>query len=454
MAGKPGVYIHTDNFGSDARNSAQDNGMPSCRMVAVPADRYYRYRLSEKEVMPIAESVIDQIVEALTKPVAPEEANPPAADVDQQNNIITAKAESFSAAAEEINRIFLEKHWSDGLPIVPPTRDLVDQMLKGTSRSADEVIGKVSPKNGIATVEKIAINSVMAGAKPEYLPVIVAAMEGLVDDNFDLTHLQASTGSFLPAIIVAGPIAKELNFNSGIGMLGHGWRANSTVGRAIRLALLNLGHTWPAENDMALTGRPSSHTFYTFANDDDRDPWEPDHVNRGFLPGDNTVTVSTVGGQFRALGGGAVAFWTAQGVLDNIVANVGGPSRYLNCMKYIIVFHPDCAAELAKMGHTRASVQEWIFEQTRVPVSRLNAGMIQYFKRMVEDGRIRPEHVDVFKQALEKGGKLPVVQGPEDFHVYVAGGSPGYSLFLSYPGLNYGHEVRKITGATLTENGR
>ena len=423
-------------------------------MVAVPADRYYRYRLSEKEVMPIAESVIDQIVEALTKPVAPEEANPPQAEVDQQNDIITAKAANFSAAAEEINRIFLEKRWSDGLPIVPPTRDLVDQMLKGTSRSADEVIGKVSPKNGIATIEKIAINAVMAGAKPEYLPVIIAAMEGLVDDNFDLTHMQASTGSFLPAIIVAGPIAKELNFNSGIGMLGHGWRANATVGRSIRLALLNLGQTWPADNDMALTGRTSSYTFYTFANDDDRDPWEPDHVNRGFKPGDNTVTVSTVGGQFRALGGGAVAFWTAQGILDNIVANVGGPSRYLNCMKYIIVFHPDCAAELAKMGHTRASVQEWIYEQTRVPVSRLNAGMVQFVKRMIEDGRIRPEHVDVFKQALEKGGKLPVVQGPEDFHVYVAGGSPGYSLFFSYPGLNYGHEVRKITNAALTENGK
>ncbi len=445
--------MHTDNFAGDARNSAEDNGMPGCRMVALPANRYYRFRRSEKEVMPVAKMAVDQIIDALIKPATPEELDPPQPEVDPQGSVVTVTANSYSAAAEEINRVFLENRWADGLAIVPPTEELVNQMLEGTSRAPDEVVGKVSPKNGIATVKKVAINAVMAGAKPEYLPVILAAMEGFVDDNFDLTHMQASTGSFLPAVIIAGPIAGELNFNSGIGMLGHGWRANATVGRALRLALLNLGHTWPADNDMALTGRPSSHTFYVFANDDGRDPWEPDHVNRGFRPGDNTVTVSIVGGHFRALGGGAVAPWTAQGILDNIVSNVGGPGGYLNCMKYLIVFHPDCAAELAEMGFTRESVQEWIYQQTRVPISRVNPGIANAVRDMIEDGRIRPDRVEVFRDALKRSGRLPVVQGPEDFHVYVAGGSPGYSLLFSYPGLNDGHEVRKVTGVTLTENG-
>ena len=113
----------------------------------------------------------------------------------------------------------------------------------------------------MATIEKIAINAVMAGAKPEYLPVIIAAMEGLTDKSYDLLHVMASTGSFTLQIIVNGPIAKEINMDSGIGLLGYGWRANNTIGHALRLSLINLGHLWPGENDMALLGRPSSPTL-------------------------------------------------------------------------------------------------------------------------------------------------------------------------------------------------
>ena len=192
-------------------------------------------------------------------------------------------------------------------------------MLAATTRSADEVVGQVAPKNGTATIEKIAVNSVMAGAKPEYFPVILAAMDGFVDKHFDLTHVQASTGSFTPVVIVNGPIARELNFNSGIGMLGHGWRANSTVGRALRLSLLNIGQTWPAVNDMALTGRFEAYTFFTFAEDEAKSPWEPYHVSLGYKPEDSTVTVATSGTPL-VLGGGAVAPWTAQGILDTVVA--------------------------------------------------------------------------------------------------------------------------------------
>ena len=121
----------------------------------------------------------------------------------------------YQDAYQKVNDLFLDSRWADGLPIVPPTPELVKAMHAGTTRSPKEVIGQVAPKNGTATVEKIAVNSVMAGAKPEYFPVILAAMDGFVDKHFDLTHVQASTGSFTPVVIVNGPIAKELDFNSG-----------------------------------------------------------------------------------------------------------------------------------------------------------------------------------------------------------------------------------------------
>lgn len=158
--------------------------------------------------------------------------------------------------------------------MVPPTLDRVRKMMSGTTRSPGEVLGKINPKHGIVTIEKIAINAVMAGAKPEYLPVIIAGIETIADEDFDDLHILASAGSFTLMIAVSGPIAKEINMNSGIGFLGHGWRANNTIGRAIRLSTINLGRTWPGKNDMALTGRASPHTFYTYAENSDN-PWLP-----------------------------------------------------------------------------------------------------------------------------------------------------------------------------------
>jgi hypothetical protein len=274
--------------------------------------------------------------------------------------------------------------------------------------------------------------------------------------------MQASTGSFTPVVIVNGPIAKELNFNSGIGVLGHGWRPNSTTGRALRLCLLNLGQTWPAMNDMALTGRLESYTFFTFAENQDLSPWEPYHVSLGFKPEDSTVTVATVGNPI-VLGGGAVAPWTAQGILDTIasrISNVG--FGWFHSQTYIVVLHPDCAVELAKLGYTRKGVQEWLYERSRVPFETLipvtvgfsHEAVVEFTRQTIADGRIHPARADVFKEALKPGGRVPVVQSPEDFHIFVAGGSPGYDLLFGYPGPNHANQTTKITSSTHTTAGR
>ena len=371
----PGVYFTTTEFLDDAKSAAKDRGMPGIRTLALPADKYYVARANKQEVQPIAGAFFDTMVAALTRPLTSEEEKPSQAQQLNESANIKVTGKNFLDASEKVNELFLDNHWADGLPIVPPIPELVKAMEAGTTRSPKEVIGQVAPKNGTATVEKIAINSVMAGAKPEYFPVILAAMEGFLDKHYDLTHVVASTGSFTPVVIVDGPIAKELNFNSGIGMLGHGWRANSTVGRALQLSLLNLGQTWPQVNFMGLTGRLEAYTFYTFAEDTAKSPWEPYNVSQGFQAGDSTVTVSSAGNP-QIFGGGAVAPWTAQGVIDQIVSQIRNRGVvWPHAQKHIIVLHPDCAVELANKGYTRKSLQEYLYEQTRVPYEKLAKGV-------------------------------------------------------------------------------
>jgi hypothetical protein len=456
----PGVYFTTTEFIDDAKSAAKDRGMPGIRMIALPADKYYRARATQEELEPIANAVFDQMIDDLLRPLTADEAKPSQIQKQKENTNLTVTGADYQDAYQKVNDLFLDSRWADGLPIVPPTPTLVTAMLAATTRSGDEVLGQVAPKNGTATVEKIAVNAVMAGAKPEYFPVILAAMDGFLDKHYDLTHMQASTGSFTPVVIVNGPLAKELDFNSGIGMLGHGWRANSTVGRAIRLSLLNLGQTWPAVNDMALTGRFEAYTFFTFAEDEAKSPWEPYSVSLGFRPDDSTVTVATSGTPI-VLGGGAVAPWTAQGILDTVVARSASPFLWVHSQTFVLVLHPDCAYELGKMGYTRKSLQEYLYEHTKVPFEKMSSATtgfghdsaIKEIQASIDDGRIRPDRAQIFRDALKPGGRVPIVQSPDDFHIFVAGGSPGYSLLFSYPGPNWANETKKVSGATLTKAG-
>jgi hypothetical protein len=435
--------------------------MPDIRTLALPADKYYVARSNKQEVQQIVDQFFDRMVNDLTRPLTAEEAKPSQAQLLHESANIKVTGKDLLDAAEKINALFLESRWADGLPIVPPTPELVKAMEAGTTRSPKDVIGQVAPKNGTATVEKIAINAVMAGAKPEYFPVILAAMEGFTNKHYDLTHVMASTGSFTPVVLVDGPIAKELNFNSGIGMLGIGWQANSTVGRALQLSLLNLGQTWPQVNFMGLTGRLEAYTFYTFAEDTAKSPWEPYNVSQGFQAGDSTVTVSSAGNP-SIYGGGAVAPWTAQGVIDQVAASIRNRGvAWPHAQKHILVLHPDCAVELANHGYTRKSLQEYLYEQTRVPYENIVKGgaafgegsEVDLIRASVADGRIRPDRAQIFLDNLKPGGRVPVVQSPDDFHIVVAGGSPGYDLLFTYPGTNWAHQTVKIADVAPAKAG-
>jgi hypothetical protein len=403
--GVPGVLLVSSQFLADAKSAAADYAMPGIRMVTIPSEKWYRSRRTLEEVRPLAEAALGSIVDAITTPLTSEEAEPPqeeAADLPS----ISVTGSDYADAVEKFNAWFLKNQMGDGLPLVPPTREAVDRMLQGTSRSPKEVIGKVPMKFGIANIEKIAINSVMAGAKPEYLPVIIAAMEAFSAGEF--WHMMGSSGGFTLIIMVNGPIAREIEMNSGIGFLGDCWRANSTIGRAVRLATRNLGHTWPAVNDMALVGRPSPHTFYTFAENEEMSPWEPYHVSLGFKKEDSTVTVTKVGSYIgtagQIVGGGAVATWTEQSILDEMAKLASGKWG-----AYWTWFHPEAAQGLAKINFgTRKDIQEWFAGKIGIPAQNIS--------------------------------------------VAVTGGVPGYSMIWSYE--PNAHTTKRIHGATLTQAGR
>jgi hypothetical protein len=199
------------------------------------------------------------------------------------------------AELEDEMEAAFDRGWTDGLPVVPPTEARVLRMLQGTSRAPDEVVAVVPPDLVECTVEKVAVNAVMAGCRPEYLPVVLAALEAACTDDFNAHGLLATTWFSAPMVIVNGPVAPAIGMNSGLNALGQGNQANATVGRALQLVIRNVGGGKPGGVDRATLGQPGKYTF-SFAEDEDGSPWEPLSVEQGFPPGTSTVTLFAAGG--------------------------------------------------------------------------------------------------------------------------------------------------------------
>ena len=194
----------------------------------------------------------------------------------------------FAELEDEFEAMF-ERGWSDGLPLVPPTPERVARMLSGTSRDPSDIVAIVPPNLVEASVEKVAINAVMAGCKPEYLPVVIAGLEAVCNDDFNMHGVLATTMGVGPILIVNGPIRRELEMNSGMNVLGQGNRANATIGRAVQLSVRNLGGGRPGEIDRSTHGQPGK-IGLCFAEDEEGSPWTSLAQTRGFDSGTNTVT--------------------------------------------------------------------------------------------------------------------------------------------------------------------
>ena len=313
---------------------------------------------------------------------------------------------------QEISRIFYERGWTDGLPVIPPTDEAVERLLKGISRKPDEVIGLVPPKWAEATVEKIAVNAVMAGCLPEHMPVIIAALEALLDEKFNLYGVQTTTHPCTPLLIINGPIREKLGINSGYNAFSQGNFANAVIGRAIRLILLNIGGGILGKVDKATHGHPGK-LAYCVGENEEKNPWEPLHVERGFKRSESTVTVVAAESPHNINDHSSI---TAQGILTTIAGTMATPGN--NNVLYqvgepLVVLGPEHAATVARGGLTKEEVKEFLWENARVPCARFSQ---EHREQRFAD--FKPEDL------------IPIARRKEDIMVIVSGGAGKHSLFI------------------------
>ena len=322
---------------------------------------------------------------------------------------------------EQINELYRGKGWSDGLPIVPPTAERVERMLAYCDRPWDEPIGLVAPRYGAATPVRVAANAVMAGCRPEYFPLVVLAIEALCEEKFNLYGVNATTHPCTTLLIVNGPVAKELKMNSGHNAFGPGNQANATIGRAVRLAMLNIGGAIPGAGDMATFGSPAKYTFCA-AENEDASPWEPLHVELGFAREVSTVTVFGAEGQHNVNDHESV---TGVGLLKmtaGVMATTGANDLYFDGVPAII-FGPEHAATIARDGYSKADVKKYLYEHGRVPLGNLSDENIQ--RRI----RLWP----VFKNEFMEAGPerlIPVMKSPAHAYIIVLGGAGKHSAYI------------------------
>ncbi|MBI4192334.1 MAG: hypothetical protein HY525_17570 [Betaproteobacteria bacterium] len=301
---------------------------------------------------------------------------------------------------------------TDGLPVVPPTPARVEQMLKLHGYAADEMVAKLPPLLGAATWESIAINAVMAGCRPEYLPVVGAAVEALAADEFNLTGIATTTGSAAPLVIVNGPIASEIGMNAGGNALGPGNRANATIGRAVSLVLRNVGGAIPGELDMATLGQPAKYTC-CFAENEAASPWPALHVERGFAATASVVTVVGAAGIVEVVDScsnrpGELAQTFAQSML---IAGSAGSSGLLGGGEPLIIMPPELAMVFDRGGYTKEQAKAAIYERAVMPPDRLSPAV--------------REHLLTLSATAGTGravAPLRVAMQPADVMIVVAGG--------------------------------
>ena len=269
------------------------------------------------------------------------------------------------AESEDIMEACFERGWSDGLPLVPPTPLRVTRMLSGTDSSADEIVGSVPPDNRPCTIEKIAINAVMAGCKPDYLQVVIAALKAALKDEFCMHGLLCTTYFSTPVMIVNGPITKQIGMNSGVNALGQGNRANATIGRALQLIVRNVGGGIPGGIDRATLGNPGKYTF-CFCEDESDAEWPSLSMDRGYTRENSVINLFA--------GSGVQPFVDQQSRQpDSLVKNLANSlrsvanTRSFGMADAIIVISPEHRRVLRESGWTKPNLKQALYDELKTP---------------------------------------------------------------------------------------
>jgi hypothetical protein len=405
------VLLISTSFTALAKHQARVLGMPTLSTVVLqhpiggtPTDT----------VLAKLDKAFDEIVAKLTTPLESAREELP----EQSGERIEI---SSNDEWTDLQREIMSRGWGDGLPAVPPTEERVAAMVAGSALPANHVVAIVAPRMGVATVELIAASAVMAGCRPQHMPLVIAALQAMVEPQFNLYGCQATTHCVAPLVIVNGPLAQTLNIHSGAGCFGPGPWDNGVVGRAIRLILLNIGGAVPVEIDKATMGHPGKFSF-CIAENEAASPWPSLARQRGFADGVSTVTV--VGGEAPHNINDHEAT-SAGGLLTTIcgaMAESGQNTVYYHA-EPLLILGPEHAATLAGEGMTKEDVQRVIHDDARVPITHFGREIIE--RRLSRRMGFRYRNRNISPDTL-----VGVAQRWEDVMVIVAGGAGKHSMWV------------------------
>lgn len=310
--------------------------------------------------------------------------------------------------------IWFEKGVTDGLPVIPPTRERVKRMLDGTRRRPEELLGELPPNYGRLTVEKVAINAVMAGCRPEYLPVVIAAAECACDPVFNLHGVATSTHFSAPLLIVNGPIRGRIGLNSSFGVFGPGYRANATIGRALRLLMINVGGARPGELSMSTFGHPGRYT-YCIGENEEASPWPPYHVERGLAADASAVTLFAGEAPHGISDHASRTARSLAGSLGWSMVGLWNSKHFPLYSHTLLVVGPEHAHTFAEDGWSKMELRHHLYETIRRPYSDLLPG-----DEHGEGTNLRYRKTPPSPEEL-----IPKFPSVEEIHVVVAGGTAG-----------------------------
>jgi hypothetical protein len=399
--GIPTVTVFSTAFAGAARMQAAGRGMADLPLarIAHPMHTAPRSLVTER-----ADAVLDTLAERLTRHDTGTEAKA-TRQFGGDNNI-------------DDQEMFYARGWTDGLPVVVPTTEKVAAMVAASGRDPSERVGPIPPRWRDGTIEKVAINAVMAGCRPDYFPVVLAAFEAALDDDCQLYGIQTATNTTSPLFIINGPLARELDINARGNVFGQGARANATIGRAVALTLRNIGGDIPGETDMSTHGHAGKFTA-CFAEAEEDSPWAPFHVDAGFAADDSTVTAIGASAPQNIFTYGCE---TGQEVLEHFIgATLGlGHNNIIFPTGPLFVISPEHAATMARDGIGKSDFQNALFERARIPLTR-------FAKRSVRGLHHRRER---WFADVGDPDHIGIADRPEDIRVVVAGGAGIHSLFV------------------------
>jgi hypothetical protein len=416
--GRPTVTVLSQEFADTGHEIAARQGLRNLAVAVLPHPVGAATReLVERK----ADGILESVVEGFTVPIQVAE------DTHDTHPTRDGLIEAPDAP-DEANDFFSASGWTDGLPVVPPVPRLVEAMVAASGRDGEEVIAILPPLMGAATIRAIAANAVLSGCRPEYLPVVLAAVEAVADPIYGLSHRQVTTHAGAPLIIVNGPITERLKLNTAAGVFGPGWRANATIGRALRLVLMNLGGARPGITDMSQTGHPGKYT-YCIAENEAATPWEPLHVERGFEPGESTVTLVNAEAPQSITDN---INTSARAILTTCASNLSslGSNNLYSQGEPILALGIEHAKYIAAEGWSKSDVKLYIYEKARQPW-RIVRGR----------GKSLGPNFPKWLESPEDDDTVPILAHPDELIVIVCGGAGGKSMGIP----TAGRQSRSVT---------